>query len=203
MNKKLLIALAAISSIALSTPALSMSKPGIYLGGQLGWGNTDYNIDRTFRHHHVKEPGEDGFAGRVYTGFQFNRYFGLETGLAAFSDVDLPKGFGNIKTLQWDVLGKIGTPFGNSHFRGDIKVGAAEIFSDFDAGHTAHENGVHSGDHDVVRPVAGASITYDFCNNLYMDLSYLHAFGDLDGDSKHFSPNTDLVTLGLSVAFPL
>lgn len=203
MNKKLLIALAAIGSIALSSSVCAMRTPNLYLGGQLGWGNTDYDVHQAFKHTHVKGAHDNGVAGRAYAGFQFNPFLGLETGLAAFSDVDLPQHLGNIKTLQWDLLAKVGTPFGDSHFRGDLKGGAAKIFADFDAGRTAHDNEIHSKSHDVVRPVAGASLSYDFCNNVYMDLSYLHAFGDVDSGSKNFSPNTDLVTLGLSVAFPM
>ena len=203
INNKLLVALAAIGSIALSTPALSMSSPaGVYLGGQLGWGNTDYDIDRTALHPSIN-AGEDGFAGRGYVGFQFNRFLGLETGLAAFTKTDLPSHFGDIKTLQWDLLAKVGTPFGDSGFRGDVKFGAAQIFTDYDASEDGLIAGFHDSSRSVTRPIAGASISYDFCSNVAMDVSYLHGFGDLHGHDRHFTPNTDLVTLGVSVLLPL
>jgi hypothetical protein len=201
MNKKWLAALTAISAVALSSSALCMSRPGFYVGAQLGWGNTDYNVDRTFRNHDLREPGEDGLAGRGYLGFQFNRYFGLETGFAAFSEVDLPGNNGDLSTLQWDVLAKVGTPFSNG-FRGDLKFGAAEIITDFNPDGEAKHWGWNDNSHTVIRPVAGASLSYNICSNLSMDLSYLHAFGDLHSKSGEFSPNTDLVTMGLSLAFP-
>ncbi len=205
-NNKLLVAIAAMGAMGLSLttlaqPSCTTGCPGVYVGGQLGWANTDYELhDTGVPGFH--EPSQDGIAGRVYLGYQFNQYLGLETGFAAFSDIDLPFDLGEIKTTQWDLLVRAGMPFGDSGFRGDIKAGAAYVFAKYDASSSSPIGDAHS---DEVKPVAGASVSYSFCNNVSLDVSYLHTFGhssDWQNDD-HNAPTIDLVTFGVSYLFPI
>ena len=201
-NRNLLIALAASSAVGLSLPTFAHNaSAGVYIGGQLGWGEANHeNHDRhhseetvrqTERHHHNNHKTQDGFAGRAYLGYQFNQYVGLETGAAGISsdngshhhhhndgnesgarDSDSHDDW-KVKTWEWDLLARFGTPFGDSCFRGDVKVGAAAVFvSNNNHGHHGH----HDNDDAKFGPAAGAGISYNFTQNVAMDVSYLSRF---------------------------
>jgi len=267
VSKKLLVAIAAASTLGMSLSTVAATAcntgcPGVYIGAQAGWGQVStkhHQNDRNRKGHHGNLRGDDdnhhgddnrsssrsndGFAGRLYLGYQFNQYFGLESGVAGFfTDSDNHRnndrndnhhgGHGGLRgdddhhgkkgnhhshdnnLGQWDLLARVGTPFGCSCFRGDLKGGVAYLF-----------NG--NSDSDRVIPVAGASVAYSFCQNISVDLSYLHGFGSngggnhdnndhhdhhLRGDDNHKNDrnghdslrvkSTDLVTIGVSYLFP-
>lgn len=214
------ITILAISALGLCSTAYAKScNSGIYIGGQFGYGQTNYGLSGT------RNSTQDGEAGRAYVGYQFNPYFGLETGYSVFSDttfktrgtlvdtagnVDTITGNVKAQTQQWDILAKAGLPFGCTGLRGDIKAGAAYVmskvnwnvsnsspaFSKFNASGSESENSWS--------PALGASLAYNFTKNFAADISYLHTFGS---DSKIGfkndidSPDTDLATIGLSYLF--
>lgn len=196
------IALAA-GTLGLCSAAYADSSTGFYVGGQAGYGNANYDVSG------ASSTDEGGLAGRAYVGYQFNQFFGLETGFTQFSDntykFNFPPVFnGEIKakTQQWDILAKAGMPFGCSGFRGDIKAGAAYVMSDVDV-----SGDLHGSDSDNTwNPAAGASLSYNFNRNFAIDVSYLHTFGSSSTIRRQFnnenvSPDTDLVTLGVSYLF--
>ncbi|MBX9586804.1 MAG: outer membrane beta-barrel protein [Gammaproteobacteria bacterium] len=215
VSKKMLVALAAASTLGMSLSTVAATAcntgcPGVYVGAQAGWGEVKYRNHHEGRHHH----DNGGFGGRVYLGYQFNPYVGLETGVAGFfkdSDHHHDRNGSHNNVGQWDLLARVGTPFGDSGFRGDLKGGAAYLFSSHD-----HHN--HGHDHDNIIPAAGASLAYSFCHNVMVDVSYLHGFGtshehhyrgsrqEQNGGHHHHDSNrvksTDLVTLGVSYLFP-
>lgn len=217
VSKKMLVALAAASTLGLSLSTVAATGcntgcPGVYVGAQAGWGQVKYRDNHSRRRHHDNDNG--GFAGRAYLGYQFNPYIGLETGVAGFFDNDhhhgRRHGDSHKNVGQWDLLARVGTPFGDSQFRGDLKAGAAYLFN-------GHDNHHHGHDNDRVIPVAGASLGYSFCQNVMVDVSYLHGFGtshdhhhrgyrDDEQGRRHHDNNrvksTDLVTLGVSYLFP-
>lgn len=197
------MSLKTLSVIALAAGALGLcssayASNGFYVGGQAGYGNAGYDTTGT------SSTDEGGFAGRAYAGFQFNRYFGLESGYTWFSD-NTYKFLGDTlkvttKTDQWDILAKAGMPFGCTGFRGDIKAGAAYVMTDADTDFLGSE--VASDSDNKWEPAAGASISYNFNKNFAADISYLHAFGSSD-DNNFNKPDTDLATLGVSYLFAL
>jgi opacity protein-like surface antigen len=190
-NKYLaVIAAASLLSFALPTLAYKNYQTGPYVGGQLGYGQTEYGFSKS------SDVDENGLAGRVYAGYQFNPYLGLEMGGSIFSDVDLPHG-ASLSTTQLDVLAKIGTPFGDSNLRGDIKGGIAAIRTEYEA---ARYSLRHDFDNTEIKAIVGASLTANVTRQLAVDVSYLHGFGDPDKD-KHAAPRTDLLTLGMSYQF--
>jgi hypothetical protein len=211
--RKLSVVLIALSTIGLSSAAYADSdcSSGFYIGGQLGYGNVDYGnvVTDTFTEDFgdtpqalgltvTKNVKESGFAGRVYGGYQINQYFGAEAGYTRFTNntykataTDSSGAMAaildtSVKTQQIDILGKIGTPFGNSGFRADLKAGPVYVKS---SGGSSSENNWD--------PAAGASFAYNFTQSFAMDVSYLHAFGS----GSISSPNTDLATLGVSYLF--
>jgi OOP family OmpA-OmpF porin len=194
----LLISLAAVSTLGLSLPTFAVPDcSGVYIGGQAGYAGTNYNLSSYLDKHF----NEDGYAGRVYLGYQFNQFLGLETGFTLLSDADLPKDFGDIRTTHWDLLLKAGAPLGDSGFRGDVKAGGAHVMTKFDASHVSESLGLNDVSNWKIKPVAGASISYNFNRNVAVDVSYLHVFGEPKGDSIG-APRSDLAMLGLSFLFP-
>jgi hypothetical protein len=219
VKNKLFVALAAMSGLGFSVVTSAQSGlmspwSAVYVGVQGGWGKTDYDLDKFLEANGFDDHiHQDGLAGRVYIGYQYNQYLALETGFAGFSEVDLVNDIGDIQTTQWDLLLKVGTPLGCG-FRGDIKLGAAYIMPFIDIGDIETPT---SADDDTVgddessyddtgnglRIVAGASLTYSFWNNFSVDLSYLHTFSDPDGgEGRIHVPSIDLVTFGISYLFP-
>jgi opacity protein-like surface antigen len=216
MNLKILSAvLVALGTTTLATTSYAANcdtGAGFYIGGQAGYGKADYGLSDAFKHTGIKKD-EGGFSGRGYAGYQINQYFGIETGYTYFSDntykfsgVDT---FNNpingkltYQTQQWDILAKVGTPFENSGFRGDIKAGAAYVMSKADANISSSSpyfpSVKISESNNKLEPAAGASVGYNFNQNFAMDVSYLHAFGS---GNKSDAPSTDLVTLGVSYRF--
>jgi hypothetical protein len=273
VSKKLLVAIAAASTLGMSLSTVAATAcntgcPGVYVGAQAGWGQVSTKIHRAQkndRHHNdgLRTDGDDrnrsnssgslnsdGFAGRLYLGYQWNNYFGLESGVAGFftssdfhqnndrdnnhhngghgglrggenhhKDKDKNHHTSTNNVGQWDLLARVGTPFGCSGFRGDLRGGVGYLF-----------NGNEHSDSSRFIPVAGASVGYCFCQNIMVDLAYLHGFGssgsshhdDKDDhhdhhsrgdnhdnknscDDKHDKLNvksTDLVTIGVSYLFP-
>lgn len=213
VSNKLLVAVAAMGVMGCSLSTLAQPTygcPGIYIGAQAGWGHVNYkdlsSAVADVVGFSVDSADKDGVAGRAYLGYQFNQYLGLETGFAAFSEVDVPSDFGDIQTMQWDLLLRVGMPFGDSGFRGDVKAGAAYIFSRYDASNNAESFGLDDEHTNKIKPAAGASLSYTFCSNFSIDASYLHAFGNNHNDwaeGDRGVPSTDLVTIGVSYLFPI
>jgi hypothetical protein len=205
IHKKFIIAFTVINAFNLSAiaqPGCDVKCSGIYVGGQLGWGKTDFDINEAFNRVGVDSPGQEGVAGRFYVGYQYNRYLGSEMGFALFTEVKLPYDIGSYNAKQLDLLLKIGTPFADSGFRADLKLGAAQILSNFDAGNTAQKHGIGDASASSTKAVAGAGISYNFIANASADISYLHAFGDPHGNDANYAPNIDLLTLGVSFLIP-
>jgi hypothetical protein len=203
--KKFIIAFAVINAFNLSAMAqlsCGVKCSGIYGGGQLGWGKTDFDINEAFNRVGVDSPSQEGMAGRFYIGYQYNRYIGSEMGFALFSDVQLPYDIGTYSAKQLDFLLKVGTPFADSGFRADLKLGAAQILSNFDAGNAAQEQGIGDATASSTKAIVGASVSYNFVANTSIDVSYLHAFGEPHGKDTNYAPNIDLLTLGVSFLIP-
>lgn len=215
MNNRLLVALATAGMLSLSVPTFAQS--GVYVGGQLGWGNTDYGLDVTFTDGtdfiNLNSGDEHGVAGRIYLGYQFNSYVGLELGAALFSSTDLniTDGFdtvslGDIDTSQYDLLLKVGMPFGCSGFRGDIKLGIADVVTSFDSNFDFNGQRFDNDSDSNINFALGAGVSYNINRCLAVDLSWLHTFGNTPNSDNFnvnddWSPNTDLVTVGVSYTF--
>jgi opacity protein-like surface antigen len=164
---------------------------GFYVGGQVGYGEMSSGNNDFFG------GNNGGFAGRPYIGYQFNQFFGAETGYTFFTNNNNDKYYYNgayyskssNNNGQWDLLLKAGTPFGDSGFRGDIKAGAVYI---------NNSRSHYSNNNNNWDPAAGASVSYNFNRNVAMDVSYLHAFSSGNG---YNSIGSDFAAVGLSYMF--
>lgn len=199
INNKLLVGAAAIGLLGLSLPSFALLDcSGFYIGAQAGVSHASYDLN-SFLDEHLDK---DGTVGRVYLGYQLNLFLGIETGFALFSEVDLPKDLGDVKTAHWDFLLKVGMPLGESGFRLDVKGGAAYFIADFDADDMAKTVGLHDKEKKEYEPVAGLSLAFNFNKNFAVDVSYLHVFGDPKSGALG-TPNVDMATVGLSLLFAI
>jgi hypothetical protein len=196
-DKKWLIAVAAMSTLGLALPSFAQyGYSGVYLGGQFGYGNTHYD-DSQFK---GVDTREDGAAGRLYLGNQFNPYIALELGGTIFSYADLDHDYGDVKTWQLDLLFRFGAPIWCTGLRADVKIGAATVFTDFDPTPAGKTFGLHKESHIETNPAAGASVSYYINRHIAVDLSYLHVFGTPKSNDDH-GAIIDLTTLGISYLF--
>jgi hypothetical protein len=108
-KKKRILSLATVAGLLVVTNTLASTVPGFYVGWQLGWGtNQQPGIPRTVFNNleftplggsesltpdYVSVFGDtysdsyknNGVAGRLFGGYQFNRYFATEVGYTKFS----------------------------------------------------------------------------------------------------------------------
>jgi opacity protein-like surface antigen len=197
IHNKLFITLAAASTFGFAVPTFAVEDTsGIYLGAQAGYTRSHYDLDAFLSEDFKK----DELAGRAYVGFQLNQYLGLESGFAMLAGTDLPEGFGDVRTTHWDLLLKMGAPLGESGLRGDVKVGGTHVMWRFDSTDIATSVGLEDVSDWKIRPVTGASISYNVTKNLAVDASYLHVFGDPES-SSFGTPTVDLAMLGVSFIF--
>lgn len=180
-----------------------------YVGLQLGHANTHYtsqwliqgNSDMT-----VGDVDNSGFAGRIYGGYNFNKYFALETGFTflptvKFNDVRYRSGPNVDLSFRQNILdlcAKGNYPLkSNINYNVDLygKVGIASVIrSDLEAssgGQTARSD---AQDTKVV-PEIGVGADYGFTDNVFADLSYMHYF------AKDDLKATDFIGFGLTYKF--
>jgi len=102
MNKIRLHIATILFGLVINSLAFAAVTPSFYIGGQLGWGDTNYtnrNIDflpsDVFPNFAVEidpstaDVDSDGFAGRIYIGYQDNQHFAYELGFTHFSKTDI------------------------------------------------------------------------------------------------------------------
>jgi len=105
INKKVLSLSLLAGSLALSSAAFASADHGMYVGGALGYSASDYTasnqgvnsgIPHTFSFDGgdgitkniagSKKADEDntGLGGRIFAGYQINKYFGVEGGYTQY-----------------------------------------------------------------------------------------------------------------------
>lgn len=197
LQKKLLIAaaLAGFSLIGFSSVA-NAALPGFYVGGQLGWGHTGWSTSDTTPS--ASSVDNNGIAGRVSGGYQFNENWAAELGYSRFSNTDFNKiggipGFNATVKNEYavDLVGKGILPLGNC-FNLYGKLGAAYLSAEG----TTNFGGSSNTEHKVY-PTFGVGVSYDITPNVPVDLSWnrIQKVGSND------LPSTDLVALGIAYNF--
>jgi len=202
-----------LSTIALClTGVVGMSayaaQPGFYVGGQMGWGNVtqtgissgemgqlisgalnDSNYTTTtFR----GASNGNGFAWRVFGGYQVGYHFAAEMGWTVFPhlpidaratgiDLDTGQPFvagtkGTFKTSAFDLVGKYIFPL-PCQFNVYGKLGLAFVVGNYNESVTLSEPGLTStadddGTTNRLYPTAGIGLGYDFRPDISADLSY-------------------------------
>lgn len=147
---------------------------------------------------------DSGFAGRAYLGYDFNQYFGLETGYVYLPNATfninsanfLPLSDGSLRTsgkitnYAIDLLAKLSVPLVDG-FGLYAKAGGAYFHSKFSDG------ALILGDNNVggfqtsanhIGPAFGVGAYYEIIPCLNMDLSWMHYSGDNQLYSGNGSP---------------
>lgn len=195
MNK---ITLAVATALALvATPALAADESGFYAGAGVGIFGIDVDdnavddaIDDAF--------GDDDTGFRVFGGWQFNRYFGIEAGYDGGAGIDGTVGDITVDLIEADIdvdisgfdVMLVGTlPIGDT-FYGFAKAGmlAWDVEADIVVREDDGDGGVIttevSGDDSGEDPAFGAGFGMNLGDNARVQVEYTlyHFTSDLDGD---------------------
>jgi len=191
--------------------AASSNDTGIYLGLQGGWGLTNWknaeNItDPDYGYGVLGVHKDNGVVGRVFAGYDINRYFAIEGGYSYFFnkvnfsyfDAATTNGTtGDIKTMAFDLMGKGKLPVVDG-FDLYAKLGMDCLMS--------RESGFasYSSDNANNFNVAyGAGMDYSITPNVIANLEWLRLNGNARICSSKYQPNTDSFMVGLRYKFDL
>lgn len=230
LNKKVILGLIAGAAVSVvSSAALADAVAGPYVGVQLGYGDNhaDY-LDKTIdaglgivldSHNNLIgltnetdtiSLNHSAFAGRLYAGYDFNRYFAVEAGYTRFSntnikindvETDLLTGkvinatgiSGHYETQAVDAVGKVHAPIADG-FGVYAKAGVDYLDTKVSiAGGKGSENNVGL--------VYGLGTDYQISPHLVADVSFTRLNGDNNPHSNHYQPNADLYAAGLTYKF--
>ena len=203
--KKLFIGVAALGlsplafangTVGYAPAAAPAFTPGVYLGVQAGYGMTNWdNIDHAFGgtgSTKVSVKDEDGFAGRLFVGYDFHPNFAVETGYTMWFTE--PKIAGLKGDYPWaiDLVGKIKA----------LVVDNFGLYAKLGGDYLYDNTKISGHDKDTFNVVYGAGAYYDITPNITADLSWTRFNGDTNWDS-HYMPDMDLFALGVSYKFDL
>lgn len=180
-----------------TSPILCASTDGVYAGIGLGFSSIDDFNDAT-------TLTSGGFAGRVFGGYRFKNYLGLEVGYAQFHNEsfylhDYPEINLDYKLSALSFLGKLYLPL-HDRFNVNVGLGASQMFSKVDAStYYSNDHYFESTNYTVFTGAAGAE--YKITDHLAAQVDYIHYNGH-DGDDTHLPvAASHLVTAGLSYLF--
>jgi hypothetical protein len=213
--------LALLSLSALTSMTAYAANPGTYLGLGLGAGkqstsNLDLSNPLGVEFNQSRSTG--GLAGRAFTGYNFNEYFGIETGLTQYSQAktkfnaaNLPSGTldGSVeyRMTTLDLVGKGYLPLVDSGFNLYGLGGVSWVHSTVNPKASVKAKGAEPavaklGGHDTnnaIRPIVGLGASYDIPQTSWTTgLEYSHTFGK--GNVKtntNAIPAANLVTLNI------
>lgn len=204
-----------------ATPLAPAFNPSVYVGIQPGYGLTGWNnfegLDDLIGNPAFSSPSifkvknHDGFAGRVYVGYDFHPNFAVEFGYTNW--FTKPKlqvyGYDAMKASSdpWalDLVGKIKAPVpGVENLGLYAKAGVGYLNSklkviDVDDSGFKNSDGSSLGG-DAFNVVYGVGATYDITRNIATGLSWTRYNGHKKLDSKYI-PDMDLFAVDLCYKF--
>lgn len=219
MNKMVKFVLAVLSLSSLASFA-NAANPGPYLGAGLGGSRLETPNSFLFG----AAPGSvtetsrktGGLGGRVFAGYNFNNYFGLEAGLARYAQSKYKATMGsanssiNYTMNAIDIVAKAYLPIMDSGFNVYALGGVARASDtvQYKNGGVPLANGVNapaagSSTYHKFRPVYGIGAGYDipqtqFTTNL--EFSRIQGSGNVKTNSSAI-PSADLLSLNLAYNF--
>ncbi|MFN7097460.1 MAG: outer membrane beta-barrel protein [Gammaproteobacteria bacterium] len=208
MLKKLSFTLAA-AGLIFSASAYATASNGLYLGLQLGESSADYSNSSSGLsdfYGYSSLPGasvdNNAFAGRLYLGYQFNKFVAAELGYSYLGNVEFNNIFAvsgataSLRQQAGDLTAKVMLPvtrqFNVFALGGVAYVGAKPN----DVSNTASLLGVQTGSREgAFTATYGLGAGYDFNQHWGLDATWrrFNSSGDIE--------NTDLFTLGAAYHF--
>ena len=219
MNKFTKISAAVIASLALANLA-NAATPGAYMGLGLGASRAEtpnsymFSLDNAFTGTNQRQYG--GLGGKVFAGYNFNRYVGLEASYATYAKSSYKAtADGDSASLKYalsafNLVGKAYLPFDDSGFNAYVLGGLSDVRNkvsysnagvDLADGITANfKPGTHT--YSSIRPVYGVGMSYDIAQHVTTGLEFSHIQGK--GNVKTSAgaiPSADLLTLNIGYLF--
>jgi opacity protein-like surface antigen len=176
----------------------SFNAAGFVIGLEGGYADTHWD-NLAVTHLSISDSG---FAGRAFLGYDFNQYFGVESGFIFLPDakfsVDNIDADAKIRNYAIDLLAKVSVPV-TSGFKLYAKAGAGYFNSKLSSSLPGEEGQTNSH----VGPAFGVGAGYEVVPNLTINLSWMRYSGHGKVFSDNYQPNPDVVLLGLSYKFPI
>ena len=195
MNKAVNVFLSSVVLFASTTTLVSAASAGPYLGAGGGYSGLEPAADADML-------DDGGLAGRVFVGYNFNHYFGLESNYSTFFKtryvLDDYQNIGlDYKLTALSFVAKGCLPLAeDSPFNLHASLGAAQVYADIDA--TVNSKTFLSDSDSGLVPTIGFGASYDISKHLAADLE-ASIFGKKEADHSHFGiRSAALVTLGLA-----
>jgi opacity protein-like surface antigen len=202
---------ATIASLLIAGLA-NAATPGIYIGAGIGGTMLDIPDVTDLSDAYVSISEErKGFGGRLFAGYNFNKYIGLETAYAIYANAtikasaqDLGVSISDTYSLSaLSLVGKGYLPFGESGFNVYVLGGMAEVMGK--ERFKASGLGASISDSQTtykLRPTYGAGVSYDFTDHVTtnLEVSRIQGKGDMKTNTSAI-PNADMVSLNLSYNF--
>lgn len=183
--------------VPLATPSpYADTDAGVVIGIGGGYANTHWD--------NINIPGitsikDTGFAGQVFLGYDFNKFFGLQAGY-----VYLPKATANFggsaKNYVVDLLAKLSLPV-TGGFSIYALAGGSYFNSSTDSSPFSAFYGDTSRSH--VGPAFGVGASYEFIPNLAIGVDWMRYSGQGKINDSSYQPSPDAVFLNLSYKFPV
>jgi len=210
MKKMMKAGVVALSLVGIASLANAATE-GAYVGAGLGWSNMGTSqLTKALK----TVPGLTvstsknnlSLGGRLFAGYNFNQYLGVEAGLAHYATTTYklttsagattkPEYEGN----AFDVVGKAYLPLSNTGFNLYALGGAAYVKQTVD---TNAASGNRSISHTGIRPKFGVGASYDINPHLTasFEVSRIQGKGNLATSDKALA-NSDMATLNLAYNF--
>lgn len=210
MFKKVLItAVLAVSSFGVI--AANAATPGVYVTGQLGYVNTHIksklaaNEGPAYKKDLEKALDNNGLAGRIAVGYQFNQNFALELGYLQLKKTSYlehaasyPRWMYKLNQNAIDLAAKGILPI-TDNLNAYGKLGVAYLTTDYSATYT--DGGVEQLDTNIAlhrwAPEAAVGVSYDITPNVSIDTSWTH----IQPVGKNLPGSIDFVAVGLGYSF--
>ena len=207
------------SALANEQPVDNFATTGAYVIGQVGVAGINPGFFDDFIGP-VDIPSNTGFAARIGTGYQINRYFAIESGITAYPSAtrtydgdSSALGINGVKAdskLQdiytWDVMARLQLPMGDRFFLGG-GVGASLIHISYTA------MNARSGNVPVLTWSAGsamyvapkvdlrAGVKINPQVSVFVDASHVFAVNNSGIMERNYQPDLDMASVGVSYQF--
>lgn len=216
--KKIIAVTALISSISFASLGQA-AIPGSYAGIGLGFSTIDTTKSEVFTlngaQSGITSRTQGGLGGKLFAGYNFNRYFGLEASYTSYTR-SLYKGTYNQlnSSIEYNmtavsVVGKGYLPIRETGFNVYVLGGLAEVYNKVNfknggvplaAGVATPANGTNT--YHKLLPVYGVGLSYDINQHVTTNLEYSHIEGTGNVKTKYNAiPSADMLSLHVSYNF--
>jgi OOP family OmpA-OmpF porin len=207
------------SSLACVTLAANAATPGAYVGVGLGYSKINAPSKSMFQSSNssmsVKTQNQNSnIGGKLFAGYNFNQYFGLEAGYSMFASTTNKATVNNTTASAKysmnaaSLVGKAYLPV-QQQFNLYALGGAAEVYSTVNYSNNTNDvvtvtNGLTSGSKTTraLRPVYGVGASYDVNSHVTTGLEFSHIQGKGNTNTSNKAiPSSNMLTLTAAYNF--